>query len=77
MYGFEDRYINNGMIIRNEIALQNLIMIASNKELLDSLEQQTRNDLMTIIELYTKKNVEAIKKEVSQSYKEDNDGFSL
>ena len=77
MYGFEDRYINNGMIIRNEIALQNLIMIASNKELLDSLEQQTRNDLMIIIELYTKKNVEAIKKEVSQSYKEDNDGFSL
>ena len=46
---------------RNEIAIQNLIMIATNDRLFNKLDTNTQIDLLNFVKAYTSANLNAIK----------------
>ena len=47
--------------VRNELAMQNLIMIAGNDNLLSKLDTNTQTDLLNFVKAYVSTNLEAIK----------------
>lgn len=60
MYGKTDTNESDVRQIRNESVWTNLIMIAGNEKIMDSLDTVTRLNLIKLICSYTEANVEAI-----------------
>ena len=58
MYNREDTFNPE---VRNELAMQNLIMIAGNDNLLSKLDTNTQTDLLNFVKAYVSTNLEAIK----------------
>ena len=62
MYGVVNEFKDDNNILRNEVAIQNLIAVANNSMLFDALDDETKVKLVDFIKMYTKSCLGAIEK---------------